>query len=155
LENVGAGRFNPNVGEQQDGDDRAHDSAGLKLCSDQCPSPISCSPRQCCPWLLSWFRYRAPVAVELSNREIRELKARAQRLKPMLKVGKEGLSPAFLKAADEALAHHELVKVKFDEFKEQKKELGAQLAADLQARLVMQVGHVVVVFRPKTALKKG
>ena len=91
------------------------------------------------------------VAVELSNRELRELKARAQLLKPMLKVGKEGLSPAFLKAADEALTHHELVKVKFDEFKEQKKELGPKLAQDLSARLVMQVGHVVVIFRPKPA----
>ena len=32
------------------------------------------------------------------------MKARAQLLKPMLKVGKEGLSPAFLKAVDEAVA---------------------------------------------------
>ena len=83
------------------------------------------------------------MAVELSNRELRELKARAQLLKPMLKVGKEGLSPAFLKAVDEVLAHHELVKVKFDEFKEQKKQLGPKLAQDLGARVVMQVGHVV------------
>jgi RNA-binding protein len=89
------------------------------------------------------------VAEELSNREIRELKARAQRLKPMLKVGKEGLSPAFLKAVDEALAHHELVKLKFDEFKEQKRELGPKLARDVSAVLIAQVGHVVVLFRRK------
>jgi RNA-binding protein len=89
------------------------------------------------------------VAEELSNREVRELKARAQRLKPMLKVGKDGLSPAFLKAVDDALAHHELVKVKFDEFKEQKKELGPKLATSTSANLVMQVGHVVVLFRRK------
>jgi RNA-binding protein len=89
------------------------------------------------------------VAEELSNREIRELKARAQRLKPMLKVGKEGLSPAFLKAVDDALAHHELVKLKFDEFKEQKKELGPKLAGEVSAALIMQVGHVVVLFRRK------
>ena len=115
-----------------------------------------CARANRCPWLLGRLRYRAPVALELSNREIRELKARAQRLKPMLKVGKEGLSPAFLKAVDETLSHHELVKVKFDEFKEQKKELGTQLAASLQARLVMQVGHVVVIFRPKVAVpEKG
>lgn len=90
------------------------------------------------------------VPEELSNREVRELKARAQRLKPMLKVGKEGLSPAFLKATDETLAHHELVKVKFDEFKEQKKELGPKLAESVSANLIMQVGHVVVLFRRKT-----
>ena len=86
---------------------------------------------------------------ELSNREVRELKARAQRIKPMLKVGKDGLSPQFLKAVDETLAHHELVKVKFDEFKEQKKELGPKLAQDVSANLIMAVGHVVVLFRRK------
>ena len=68
----------------------------------------------------------------------------------MLKVGKDGLSPAFVKAVDDALAHHELVKVKFDEFKEQKKELGPKLAEAVSATLIMQVGHVVVLFRRKT-----
>jgi RNA-binding protein len=93
------------------------------------------------------------VAEELSNREVRGLKARAQLLKPMLKVGKDGLSPAFLKAVDDALAHHELVKVKFDEFKEQKKELGPKLAESSSANLIMQVGHVVVLFRRKVGAK--
>jgi RNA-binding protein len=92
------------------------------------------------------------VAEELSNREVRELKARAQLLRPMLKVGKEGLSPAFLKALDDTLAHHELVKVKFDEFKEQKKELGPKMAEGVRANVIMQVGHVVVLFRRKPAV---
>ena len=38
----------------------------------------------------------------LSNSEIRSLKARAQRLKATLKIGKEGLSPGFLAALDAA-----------------------------------------------------
>ena len=70
-----------------------------------------------------------------------------QLLKPMLKVGKDGLSPAFLKAVDETLGHHELVKIKFDEFKEQKKELAPQLAESVGANIVMRVGNVVVIFR--------
>ena len=86
---------------------------------------------------------------DISNRELRALKARAQLLKPMLKVGKDGLSPAFLKELDTMLTHHDLVKVKFDEFKEQKKELGPKLAEGVRAKIVMQVGHVVVVFRRK------
>ena len=91
----------------------------------------------------------------LSNRELRALKARAQLLKPMLKVGKDGLSPAFVRATDDALGQHELVKVKFDDFKEQKKELGPKLAEGVAARIVMQVGHVIVLFRrkPQTVLE--
>jgi len=100
-------------------------------------------------WFRKPVRYVAAVAEELSNRELRELKARAQRIKPMLKVGKEGLTPAFLKAVDETLVHHDLVKVKFEEFKEQRKELGPKLAESVTAKLIMAVGHVVVLFRRK------
>jgi RNA-binding protein len=87
--------------------------------------------------------------VSLTNAQIRALKAQAQRLKATLKVGKEGLSPQFLRALDELLNHHELVKVKFDEFKEQKKELAPQLAERSRSHLVTRVGNVVVLYRPK------
>jgi RNA-binding protein len=80
---------------------------------------------------------------------MRDLKAQAQRLKATLKIGKEGLSPQFLAALDEVLKHRELVKVKFDEFKEQKKELAPQLAENSRSHLVIRVGNVVVLYRPK------
>jgi RNA-binding protein len=87
--------------------------------------------------------------VPLTNREIRELKARAQRMKASLKIGKEGLSPQFLAALDQDLAQHELVKVKFDDFKERKKELAPQVAEKTGSHLVTRVGNIVVLFRPK------
>ena len=85
----------------------------------------------------------------LTNAQIRALKAQAQRLKATLKVGKEGLSPQFLAALDETLKHHELIKVKFDGFKEQKKELAPQLAEKSRSRLLTRVGNVVVLYRPE------
>jgi RNA-binding protein len=90
----------------------------------------------------------------LSNAQIRALKAQAQRLKAMLKIGKEGLSPQFLAALNELLNHHELVKVKFDEFKEEKKELTPQLAEKSGSHLVTRVGNVVVLYRPKLDREK-
>jgi|SRR5271170_7285874 len=89
--------------------------------------------------------------VSLTNAQMRALKAQAQRLKATLKVGKEGLSPRFIAALDDALKHHELVKVKFDDFKEQKKELAPQLAEKTGSHLVTRVGNVVALFRPKPA----
>ena len=85
----------------------------------------------------------------LTNAQLRELKARAQRLKATLKLGKAGLSPEFLAALEQELQRHELVKVKFDAFKEQKKELSPQLAEKTASHLVMRVGNVVVLFRPR------
>jgi RNA-binding protein len=90
----------------------------------------------------------------LSNAQIRELKAQAQRLKATLKIGKEGLSPQFLAALDEVLKHHQLVKVKFEEFKEQKKELAPQLAEKSGSHLVTRVGNVVVLYRLKPGEEK-
>ncbi len=87
--------------------------------------------------------------VALTNPQIRALKAQAQRLKATLKVGKEGLSPQFLAALDEALKHHELIKVKFDDLKDQKKELSPQLAEKSGSHLVTRVGNVVVLYRPR------
>ena len=85
----------------------------------------------------------------LTNAQVRDLKAQAQRLKATLKVGKEGLSPQFLAALDGVLQHHELVKVKLEEFKEQKRELAPQLAETSRSHLVTRVGNVVVLYRPK------
>jgi RNA-binding protein len=93
----------------------------------------------------------------LTNPQIRALKAQAQRLKATLKIGKEGLSPQLLAALDLELNRHELVKVKFDEFKEQKKELAPQLAGKSGSHLVTRVGNVVVLYRsrPEEEKKQG
>ena len=85
--------------------------------------------------------------VELTNPQIRKLKARAQRMEAFLKVGKQGLSEPFLKAVDEELARHELIKIKFADFKDQKKTLAPELAAKTQAHLVTLVGNVAVLYR--------
>jgi RNA-binding protein len=68
-----------------------------------------------------------------------------------LKVGKAGLSDGFLRSVDEVLTQHELVKIKFAEFKEQKKELAPQLAEKTSSHLIMRVGNVVVLYRPRPA----
>ena len=85
----------------------------------------------------------------LSNAEIRQLKATAQRMKATFKVGKQGLSPQFLQGIDAALQHQELIKVKFDEFKDQRKPLARELAEKTESHLVTLVGHVAVLFRAK------
>jgi RNA-binding protein len=89
------------------------------------------------------------VLSPLSNAEARRLKASAQRLKAMLKMGRQGLSPQFLNSVDDALSLHQLIKVKFDDLKEQRKTLAPQLAEKTGSHLVTLVGNVVVLYRPK------
>jgi RNA-binding protein len=85
----------------------------------------------------------------LTNPQIRKFKAAAQLLEPMLKVGKAGLSEGFIRTVADTLAQHELVKIKFADFKEQKKELAPLLAEKTGSHLIMRVGNVMVLHRPK------
>lgn len=87
----------------------------------------------------------------LNNSQIRKFKSAAQLLEPMFKVGKAGLSEGFLRSVDVALSQHELVKIKFAEFKEQKKELAPLLAEKTASHLIMRVGNVLVLHRPRQA----
>jgi len=89
------------------------------------------------------------MPVSLNSRERAWLKARAQRLNPVVRIGKAGLSEPVLKSVDQALAGQELIKVKFDEFKEQRHELAPLLAAKTASLLIAQIGHIAVLYRKR------
>lgn len=75
------------------------------------------------------------------------LKSLGQKLDPVVHVGKGGLSESLLATVDQALNDHELIKVKFDALKEQKKVLAPELASKTGSRMVQRVGNVVVLYR--------
>jgi RNA-binding protein len=83
----------------------------------------------------------------LNNAQIAKLKGMAQRLDATLKIGKNGLSEPFLKTVRDALAQKELIKVKFDDFKDQKKTLAPEMATKTDSRLVTLIGNVAVLYR--------
>lgn len=93
----------------------------------------------------------AIVITPLTSAEKRALKAKAQLLEPIVKLGHAGMTDAFIRGMDSALALHQLVKMKFTDFKEQKHELAPQIAEKTQSTIVMQVGNVAVYYRPKAA----
>jgi RNA-binding protein len=65
----------------------------------------------------------------------------------VVKLGHAGLTPAFLQSLDQALTQHGLVKMKFTDFKEERKELAPRIAEETKSELVAQVGNVAVFFR--------
>ena len=91
----------------------------------------------------------------LTNPQIRKFKAAAQLMPPSLKVGKAGLSEGFIRTVSDELDRHELVKIKFAEFKEEKKTLAPLLAEITGSHLVMRVGNVMVLHRPKPAAEEA
>ena len=78
----------------------------------------------------------------------------AQKLEPMVTLGKAKVSEGFLATLNDALDRQELVKVKIGEYKEEKKELAKEIAEKTNSQIIMQVGHVVVLYRQQPDAEK-
>lgn len=89
----------------------------------------------------------SPDQAALKGSERKYLRGLAHHLKPLAQVGKTGLTPNVLAAIDEALEHHELIKVRFLDFKEQKRQLAQTIAAHSNSAIVGSVGHVFIFYR--------
>lgn len=83
----------------------------------------------------------------LSSTEYAALKSRSQTLEPFLRVGKAGLSEGFIAQVKEAFLHHDLIKIKFEGQKDQKKILAPLLAEQTQSHLILLVGNTATFFR--------
>ncbi len=83
----------------------------------------------------------------LTGAQKRELKSQAQLLEAVVRVGQAGVTPAVIASLDAALHQHSLVKVRFSDFKEEKRTLIPQLAEGTGSTLIQQVGNVAVFYR--------
>ncbi len=72
---------------------------------------------------------------------------KAHALKPIVMIGKQGLTGQVTQAVSEALNAHELIKVRFTDFLDERRELSESLARDTGALLVGLRGHVAVLYR--------
>ncbi|HKK71535.1 MAG TPA: ribosome assembly RNA-binding protein YhbY [Candidatus Krumholzibacteria bacterium] len=94
------------------------------------------------------------MSLDLAGYQRRALRAAAHDLQPVAHVGKDGLSETFLRSVDEALAAHELIKVRFVDHKDERKEMAARLAERLDAAVAGVVGHVAILYRPHAEPEK-
>jgi len=86
----------------------------------------------------------APVLASYQRKALRGL---ANPLRPIVHVGEAGVSDQVLRALDEALLAHELVKVRLLA-PEDKKATARALAEKSGAALCGLVGHTVILYRP-------
>lgn len=75
------------------------------------------------------------------------LRKRAHDLKPIVMVGKQGADERISQALDEALSAHELIKLRFQDFHDEQRQLAETLATGVGAQVVSIVGHVAIIFR--------
>ena len=83
----------------------------------------------------------------LTNAQRAHLRRLAHHLKPVVQIGKQGLTSGVQASVDEALNARELIKVKFMDFRDQKQELTDELAAASGSVLVGMIGNIAILYR--------
>jgi len=76
------------------------------------------------------------------------LKGLAHALQPTVIFGKLGLSDGLISETNLALKSHELIKVKFNQSKEDKGTIAPELAESVEAELVAVLGNMAILYKP-------
>lgn len=84
---------------------------------------------------------------KLTSRERNILRREAHTLKPVIMIGKNGVTSELKSAVDAALTDHELIKVKFLDFKEDRRALSSSIADSVNAMVVSVIGNIAILYR--------
>lgn len=91
--------------------------------------------------------------MEINAKQRKFLEKNAQPLSPLVQVGGAGVTEEQIKQISRLLGEHELIKIKFNEFKDEKRELSAEIAQKTEATLVRLIGNVLILYRPAEEVK--
>lgn len=84
---------------------------------------------------------------ELNSKQRKILEKAAHDLQPVVIVGGAGVTEGVVQMVESSLVSHELIKVKFNEYKDEKKELTEELCSQCNALLVRIIGNVAILYR--------
>ncbi|MEE8587593.1 MAG: YhbY family RNA-binding protein [Acidobacteriota bacterium] len=83
----------------------------------------------------------------LNSSQRKHLRGIAHGLRPLVQIGRKGLTEGLLEGMERALYGHELVKVQFLDFKDRKMELCEELAQRSGSEWVGLIGHIGTFYR--------
>jgi RNA-binding protein len=88
-----------------------------------------------------------PQQRELSAAERKRLRGFAHALKPLVHVGREGLSAGALREIDRGLESHELIKVRLQAERDERAGLAAEIARRTRSAVAGTIGLMVILYR--------
>ena len=92
--------------------------------------------------------------MKITSRQRSFLSKLAHDLHPYVMIGGGGVTAPVIRAVNEALSSHELIKVKFQDHKAVRKQLAPDIAERTGAELVRLIGNVAVLYRPAEDFEK-
>ena len=97
----------------------------------------------------------------LTGKQRRHLRSLGHHLEPLVQLGKQGLTDSVVAALDQALADHELVKVRLGtECPDERDAVAARVAPLVKGEIAQTLGRTMLVYRrhpkePKIKLPKA
>lgn len=85
----------------------------------------------------------------LSTSQRNYLRKLAHPLKPVVQIGKHGMTDLVIDKVNRELDAHELIKVKFGDFQDLKHDLLQKLADETGSELVAVIGNTAILYRAK------
>lgn len=85
--------------------------------------------------------------MEITSKQRKILEKYAHDISPVVIVGGAGVTDGVIGMINSSLEAHELIKVKFNEYKDEKKDLAAEICEKCNAVLVRIIGNVLILYR--------
>ncbi|MBR1722734.1 MAG: YhbY family RNA-binding protein [Treponema sp.] len=86
--------------------------------------------------------------MEINAKQRKLLEKNAQSLNALVQIGGAGVTENQIAQISRLLDEHELIKVKFNEFKEEKRDLSNEIAEKTNSSNVRMIGNVLILYRP-------
>lgn len=91
---------------------------------------------------------------DITSAQRKKLRSLAHHLDPVCYIGKNGLTDAVIESVCQALADHELIKVRFVDKKDERKTLAPELAEKSDSHLAGLIGNVAILYKEQSDPEK-
>ena len=83
-----------------------------------------------------------------------KLSSLSHHLDPLVFIGKSGVNDGVIHSIEKNIEKYELIKVKFNDHKENKKELSNKISETLDCEVVKIIGHTLILYKENSDPEK-
>tara|TARA_B100001250_G_scaffold377197_1_gene366095 strand:+ start:4005 stop:4301 length:297 start_codon:yes stop_codon:yes gene_type:complete len=84
---------------------------------------------------------------KLTSANRKYLRSLAHHIEPVVLIGKNGINNGVINSIEIALNSKELIKIKFRDFKDQKKKLSKDIERDTESNIVGIIGNILILYK--------
>ena len=91
--------------------------------------------------------------MNLNSKQRKYLRSQAHHLTPIAFIGKNGFTKGSANSIEKVLAVHELIKLKFNDCKDEKYKISQEVSDKLNCSIVGIIGNITILYREQSDKK--